>query len=93
VDAIEAEKHDVFVSSSRTGWTNNDVGLAWLKQVFQRRTKGKARLQRDWRLLILDGHGSHVSMEFIEYYEANIILLAVFPPQSTHTLQPLDIRT
>jgi len=44
VDAIEASKHDVFVSSSLTGWTINDVGLAWLEQVFNRRTKQKARL-------------------------------------------------
>jgi hypothetical protein len=35
VDGIEAEKHDVFVSSTPSGWTNNDVGLAWLEQVFQ----------------------------------------------------------
>jgi hypothetical protein len=52
VDAIEARKHDVFVSSSPTGWTNNDIGLAWLEQVFNRRTKQKARLQKEWRLLI-----------------------------------------
>jgi hypothetical protein len=91
VDAIEARKHDVFVSSSLTGWTNNDVGLAWLEQVFNRRTEQNARLQKEWRLLILDSHGSHLSMDFIEFCEANRILLAVFPPHSTHTLQPLDV--
>jgi hypothetical protein len=82
VDAIKARKHNVFVSSSPTGWTNNTVGLAWLEQVLNRRTKQKARLQKEWRLL---------SMDFIEFCEANRILLAVFPPHSTHTLQPLDI--
>ena len=30
-------------------------------------------------------------MDFIEYCEAYKILLAVFPPYSTHTLQPLDV--
>ena len=30
-------------------------------------------------------------MEFIEYCSQNRILLAVFPPHSTHTLQPLDV--
>ncbi|RAQ99893.1 pogo transposable element [Stemphylium lycopersici] len=63
--------------------------LAWLKQVFDRETKKKARTS--WRLLILDGHGSHVSMEFIEYCDANKILLMIYPPHSTHTLQPLDV--
>jgi hypothetical protein len=30
-------------------------------------------------------------MDFIEYCDQNKILLAVYPPHSTHTLQPLDV--
>jgi hypothetical protein len=30
-------------------------------------------------------------MDFIEYCNQNKILLAIFPPHSTHTLQPLDV--
>jgi hypothetical protein len=30
-------------------------------------------------------------MDFIEYCEKRRILLMVFPPHSTHTLQPLDV--
>ena len=30
-------------------------------------------------------------MEFIEYCDANKILLIIYPPHSTHTLQPLDV--
>jgi hypothetical protein len=62
---IEAGKHAIHVASSPSGWTNNDIGLAWLKQVFDRYTKPKARLR--YRLLIVDGHGSHLTREFIEY--------------------------
>jgi hypothetical protein len=91
VAAIEAGQHDVFVASSPSGWTNNDIGLAWLEQVFDRCTKQKARRGRDWRLLILDGHGSHLTKDFIDYCDSHRILLAVFPPHSTHTLQPLDV--
>ena len=58
-------------------------------QIFEREIKAKA--QRSWRLLILDGHGSHVSMRFIDYYDSHQILLAIYPPHSTHTLQPLDV--
>jgi hypothetical protein len=79
----------VYISSSPSGWTNNDIGLSWLKQVFDRSTKEKAG--RSYRLLILDGHGSHLTMDFIEYCDRNRILLAVYPPHSTHTLQPLDV--
>jgi hypothetical protein len=88
---IEPGKHDVFVTSTPSGWSNNDVGLAWLEQVFQRCTKKKARYGRDWRLLVVDGHGSHLTDTFIDYCIAHRIILAVFPPHSTHTLQPLDV--
>jgi hypothetical protein len=91
VAEIDTEKHNCFISSSPSGWTNNELGLAWLEQVFKRCTKQKARLGRDWRLLILDGHGSHLTFEFLEYCEAHKILVSVFPPHSTHTLQPLDV--
>jgi hypothetical protein len=89
VEEIQSGEHSVLVSSSPSGWTNNDIGLAWLQQVFDRFTKEKAR--RKYRLLILDGHGSHVTMDFINYCDQNKILLAIFPPHSTHTLQPLDV--
>ena len=88
-DATDPEKHSVFISSSPSGWTNNDIGLAWLKEVFDRETRRKARTR--YRLLLLDGHGSHLTMEFLNYCHDNKILLAVFPPHSTHTLQPLDV--
>jgi hypothetical protein len=89
VEDIEVGQHDVFVSSSLTGWSNNEIGLAWLEQIFDRFTKKKAG--RSYRLLILDGHGSHITMDFIEYCDRRRILLMVFPPHSTHTLQPLDV--
>lgn len=88
LEEIKPGVHSVLVSSSPSGWTNNEIGLAWLKQVFDRFSKQKAR--RKYRLLILDGHGSHVTMDFINYCDQNKILLAILPPHSTHTLQPLD---
>jgi hypothetical protein len=57
--------------------------------VFDRSTKAKAR--SSYRLLILNGHGSHLTMDFSEYCDQNKILLAIYPPHSTHTLQPLDV--
>ena len=89
VDEIKSGEHTAHVTSTASGWTDNKTGLAWLQQVFDRYTKTKAR--RKWRLLILDGHGSHLTMEFIDYCDQNRILLAAFPPHSTHTLQPLDV--
>jgi hypothetical protein len=92
VEDIKAGEHEVFITSSPSGWTNNDIGLAWLEQVFDRCTKEKAeKARRLYRLLILDGHGSHITMDFIDYCDQNRILLAILPPHSTYTLQPLDV--
>jgi hypothetical protein len=88
VEDITTE-HSIFVTSSPSGWTNNDVGLAWLEQVFDRSTKRKAG--RSYQLLILDGHGSHITMDFIKYCNNHRILLCILAPHSTHTLQPLDV--
>jgi hypothetical protein len=79
----------VFATSSPSGWTNNEIGLAWLEQVFDRKTRLKA--QGRWRLLIINGHGSHLTQDFLAFCDENKILLFVFPPHSTHTLQPLDV--
>ncbi|KAJ8114354.1 hypothetical protein OPT61_g3749 [Boeremia exigua] len=89
VDAVEAGKHSVFITATPSGWSNDEVGLAWLKQVFQRETEQKTR--NSWRLLIIDGHGSHITRSFIDYCNLHRILLLIYPPHSTHTLQPLDV--
>ncbi|EED15568.1 pogo transposable element, putative [Talaromyces stipitatus ATCC 10500] len=78
-----------FFAVSESGWTNNEIGYQWLVDVFDKETKSQA--SRGWRFLILDGHGSHVNMRFIEYCDRNRILLAIFPAHATHTLQPLDV--
>ena len=89
MDDLDKEEHSVFTAVSPSGWSNEAVGLGWLKQVFNRFTKSKAR--RKHRLLIVDGHGSHLTMDFISYCDQEKIMLAVYPPHSTHTLQPLDV--
>jgi hypothetical protein len=86
---FDPSEHKCFFASSESGWTNEELGYHWLVTIFDRETKQKARSH--WRLLILDGHGSHVNMKFINYCDANKILLAIFPSHSTHTLQPLDV--
>ena len=42
-------------------------------------------------MLILDGHSSHVSINFVQYYVNNKIVPLCLPPHSTHELQPLDV--
>ena len=43
------------------------------------------------RLLIIDGHESHVNVEFLQYAENNNIIVLALPPHLTHHMQPLDV--
>jgi hypothetical protein len=88
---VDTEKHVCFISPSLSGWTNNELGSAWSEQVFECCTKQKACLGRNWCLLILDGHSSHLTFDFLDFCKAHRILVSVFTPHSTHTLQLLDI--
>ena len=80
-------KGTVFAVSEK-GWTDNELGLEWLTKVFEPYTAPQAAGKR---LLLLDGHDSHCTSQFIDFcYEKDIIPLCL-PPHSTHLLQPLDI--
>ena len=77
------------IALSDSGWTNDNLGLEWLVQVYHPHTE-KLR-QGIYRLLIMDGHGSHATPEFdTKCKELNIIPLYL-PPHSSHLLQPLDV--
>jgi hypothetical protein len=76
-------------ATSKNGWTSNDLGLAWLKNVFDPLTCEKAAGSR--RLLIADGHGSHIRADFIAYCMENEIDLLIMPAHCSHILQPLDV--
>ncbi len=79
---------DWILEVSPNGWTNNQLALAWLEH-FDKHTKPSAI--GAYRLLIIDGHGSHSSLEFQNRCtEKNIVLLCM-PPHSSHLLQPLDV--
>ena len=80
---------EAFFAVSAKGWSCDILGLNWLEQVFQRYTKQKARNRR--RLLIVDGHSSHVNLKFIDKCDNLRILLLILPSHSTHRLQPLDV--
>jgi hypothetical protein len=42
VNNLRANKDTLFVTSSPSGWSNKELGLAWLCDVFDRYTKKKA---------------------------------------------------
>ena len=70
------------------GWTDNSVAMDWIEH-FDRHTIHQTR--GIYRLLILDGHTSHISVNFVQYCQDHQIVLLYLPPHSTHYLQPLDV--
>jgi hypothetical protein len=80
--------NDWKLSVSENGWTNNALGLEWLKH-FDAHTK--ARQGGVYRLVILDGHESHVNQNFKDYCLENKIITLCMPAHSSHILQPLDV--
>ena len=63
-------------------------GLAYLKTVLEPQTRDKSSRRQ---LLIVDGHLSHVNLEFINFCNQNRILALNLSLHSTHRLQPLDV--
>ena len=85
---IKGLLYDWRISTSKNSWTDNEIGLEWIKH-FQEHTNSCTK--SEYRLLILDGHESHHSGEFEAYYKENKIIIACIPPYSSHLLQPLDV--
>lgn len=77
------------IASSPNGWTDADVARVWLEAVFDPETAIQAQGRK--RLLILDGHNSHCTLEFVVYAARKNITVLLLPPHTTHCLQPLDV--
>lgn len=77
------------IEVSPNGCTSDEISIRWLQQTFipysQVRMKGKSCL------LILDGHGSHLTPQFDRICAENAIIPLCMPAHSSHLLQPLDI--
>uniref|UniRef100_A0A093ULC9 Tigger transposable element-derived protein 2 n=2 Tax=Talaromyces marneffei PM1 TaxID=1077442 RepID=A0A093ULC9_TALMA len=77
------------INISDNGWTTDQIGLEWLKTHFIPYISGRTRGK--YRMLILDGHGSHLTAEFDRTCTENNIIPICMPPHSLHLLQPLDV--
>ena len=80
---------DWIFSFNKKGWTSNAHGFQWLCRCFEPSTQKKAHSR--YRLLVCDGHDSHITAKFVEYCMDHKIILMVLPPHTSHLLQPLDV--
>jgi hypothetical protein len=73
---------------SLTGWSNGDIALKWLQQIYLPETKPTN--PSEWRLLVLDEHSSHVTTRFMYLAWINRVQLLYLPAHTSHKTQPLD---
>ncbi|KAH9226091.1 hypothetical protein K456DRAFT_1154499 [Colletotrichum gloeosporioides 23] len=78
-------------TATENGWTTDATAVEWLQRVFLPQTRPSQPDQA--RLLILDGHGSHTTMDFMWECYTNSVHLLFLPPHTSHVLQPLDQAT
>jgi hypothetical protein len=79
---------DYQYATSENGWTTNSHGLHWLQTIFEPETRPNTGI---WRLLVLDGHGSHTAIDFLWFCKQQQIYLLFLPAHASHVLQPLDL--
>lgn len=81
--------NEAHISLSSKGWTDNNIRYKWFERCFEPETRPDDK--NEWRLLIVDGHASHVTTKAIKFCLAHKIVLLCLPPHATHILQPLDV--
>jgi hypothetical protein len=72
------------ISCNSKGWSCNDLGLKYLVEVFEPATREKANGRK--RLLICDGHDSHISAQFVRHCIDHNIELLLLLPHSSHLM-------
>jgi hypothetical protein len=82
---------------SPNGWIGSELALERLK-AFTWVTRPRKDLDEEapaqpWRMLIMDGHETHLTLPFVEYALDREVLIFILPPHPTHYLQPLDLAT
>jgi transposase len=76
---------DYILGVTKNGFSNSKIAMDWIKHWDKYTHIGRSRM------LIIDGHDSHISVEFINYCFDHDIWLLCLPPHTTHLLQPLDV--
>ena len=71
---------------------DDELGFDYMAKHFdQYTTPQKTGIGIEWRMLIVDGHSSHVAWPVVEYALDHHIILYCLPSHSTHLMQPLDV--
>ena len=73
-----------------SGWIDSDCYVMWLKHFI----KSVNSSMDNNHLFLLDGHASHTNNNIlvaIRLVRDNVVTMLLFPPHTTHKMQPLDV--
>jgi hypothetical protein len=76
------------VTASPNAYTSDTIAVDWL-EFFNEQTQELANGRK--RLLLLDGHRSHHTLEFLLHALSLGIVCLGYPPHTTHVLQSMFI--
>ncbi|KMK57386.1 transposase [Aspergillus fumigatus Z5] len=86
----EALPPDTTIATSPNGWISDELAVQWL-QSFINATNERTK-KGEKQILIFDGHGSHLTVKFLQLCEDNGVIPFRFLPHTTHLCQPLDVQ-
>ena len=76
------------VIESPSGFTSDSIAIVWLKHYIKSIAWGPEKEQ--WKLLLMDNHGSHCTQQLIEIANFNKLRPHPLIAHCTHCMQPLD---
>lgn len=77
------------VDRREKGCTDKEISLSWLTSHFHPQTAPSDPNTK--RMLIINSHESHCTLDFIEFCDLHNIILLVLPSHTSQHLQPLDV--
>ena len=83
--------NNIIFGRSPNGWTDEKIAGYWLEKNFGPESSSTAKAGICNRILLFDGHNSHVNINFLQYCIDNRVIPICLPPHTSHRLQPLDV--
>ncbi|RPB00038.1 DDE-domain-containing protein, partial [Choiromyces venosus 120613-1] len=82
---------NLLFGKSPNGSTDRKISLRWLEVNFGPSSITADKAGARYRILLFNGHNSHVNISFLEYCINNKVIPIYLPPHMSHRLQPLDV--
>jgi uncharacterized protein YaiI (UPF0178 family) len=82
---------NALVIVNESGYSNDSLAIKYLLHFIQQSAEYMGKSD-ETRLLIVDGHDSHTTEQFLTMAEEYNVVVCRLPPHATHLLQPLDVK-